>query len=124
MQNKILIIDDEGSDRKAMSVALSKAGYTEILVADSGEAGLQMAEAFNPDIIFIDVVLPETMDGFDVCRRIRGLKKINPKIIMITGHLDAINANKARSSGANEILEKTVSFDNLAKVIHDILQKK
>jgi len=117
MSKKILIIDDEGSDRKAMSLALNKAGYSEIMVADSADSGIQMAEAFSPDVILIDVVLHQEVDGFDVCVKIKEAESIKAKIIMVTGHLDAINVEKARKSGADEILEKRVTFDNLAETI-------
>ena len=116
MSKKILIIDDEGSDRKGISIALGKEGYSEIIVADTGDAGVQMAKSFSPDIILIDVVL-QGMDGFDVCRQIKEDGECQAKIIMITGHLDAVDAEKARKSSANEIIEKTVSFENISQVI-------
>jgi len=120
MSKKILIIDDEGSDRKAMSLALGKAGYTEIMVADSAESGLQLTEAFKPDIILVDVLLYQDVDGFDVCMEIKKTKGITAKIIMITGHLDAVNAEKARKSGADEIIEKSVTFENIAETINKV----
>ena len=119
MSKKILIIDDEGPDRKGMAVALGKAGYNEIFVADTGDAGIDMAKSFEPDIIFIDVVLRE-MNGFDICEKIKAIEGFNPKIIMITGHLDAINAQKARTSQADEIIEKTAGFMDIHKTIEDL----
>jgi len=103
-----------------MSLALGKAGYSEIIVADAPDAGIQMAETFKPDIVIIDVVLNQESDGFDVCSKVKGIKGINAKIIMITGHLDAINAEKARKSCADEIIEKTVTFENIAETINKL----
>ena len=121
MSKKILIIDDEGPDRKGMAIALGKEGYSEVLLADTGDAGVEMAKSFNPDVILIDVVLKD-MDGFDVCKRIKK-ESAGARIIMITGHLDAVNAEKARNSDADEIIEKTVGFVNIGKTIMDLDKK-
>lgn len=122
MSKKILIIDDEGPDRKGMAIALGKEGLSEVLLADTGDAGIEMAKSFQPDVILIDVVL-KNMDGFDVCRRIKE-QAVGAKIIMITGHLDAINAEKARNSEADEIIEKTAGFINIGQTILDLDKKK
>ena len=119
MSKKILIIDDEGPDRKGMAIALARDGYNEILVADTGEAGVEIAKSFMPDVILIDVVL-RSVDGFDVCKQIKAIEGMKAKIIMITGHLDAINAQKARTSGADEIIEKTVGFANISQTIEGL----
>ena len=118
---KILIIDDEERDRKAMIVTLKKAGYSNIDSADTGLHGIEKVESFGPDIIVIDVVLPD-MDGFDVCTQIRSQHKINPKIIMITGYMDKVNARKAVVSGADEIVEKEPGFSSVCKTIEKLLQ--
>jgi diguanylate cyclase len=119
MGKKVLIVDDDDQDRKGMAIALGKAGYEEILFAETAKEGFQKAMELKPDIVLIDVVL-QNVDGFDVCKQIRNEPGIHPKIIMITGHLDAINAQKARTSGANEIVEKTAGFKNIGKVIESL----
>ncbi|MFH1593597.1 MAG: response regulator [Candidatus Omnitrophota bacterium] len=117
---KILVIDDEEQDRKSMALVLEKQGYKEITCADTGEKGIEMALSIKPDVIVIDVVL-QNCDGFDVCKRIKDAKELSSKIIMITGHLDAIDANKARHSGADEIIEKIPGFENVGRTINNIL---
>jgi len=116
---KILIIDDEGPDRKGMAVALAREGYQEVIMADTAEAGIEMTKSFQPDVIFIDVVL-NGINGLDVCRQIRDLPDFKGKIIMITGHLDAVNAKHATSSGADEIIEKTIGFSNIGQTVRDV----
>jgi DNA-binding response OmpR family regulator len=113
---KILIIDDEWQDRKAMTLALKKEGYKHVETADTAERGIAMAKSFNPDIVVIDVVLSNA-DGFDVCKKFNRMKGLGAKIVMITGHLDAVNAEKARHSGADELLVKAPSFENIGKTI-------
>ncbi|MFH1359736.1 MAG: response regulator [Candidatus Omnitrophota bacterium] len=117
---KILIIDDNEQDQKAMTVALRKAGYGDIASAQNQQEGIQKTASLCPAIIFIDVVLG-SVDGFDVCRQIKSLNGCQAKIIMVTGHLDAVEASKAKASGADEIIEKTFGFANLSKTIESIL---
>jgi len=116
MGQKILIIDDDAQDRKAMTVVLEKAGYPDLLVAENAGQGLELARSQKPDVIVIDVVLDKHVDGFDLCLQLRREGE-KAKIIMVTGHLDAINAQKARASGADEIIEKTAGFNSLGKTI-------
>jgi len=115
---KLLIIDDNDQDRKGMTVALHKAGYREIMSAGTEAEGVALARTFLPDIVIVDCVLIRA-DGFDVCREIKSIKGLNSKIIVITGHLEAVDAAKARKSGADELLEKTVEFRN----IHETIQR-
>ena len=101
-----------------MAVALKKSGYTEILFAENGERGVETAKSFDPDIILIDVVL-QSVDGFDVCIEMREAD-INSKIIMVTGHLDAVNAKKAVKSGADEIIQKEAGYNNIHPTIQNL----
>lgn len=120
LNKKILIIDDEEADRKSISLALVKEGFEDVSSASNADEGLQAAQTLKPDIIVIDVVLPngKGLDGFDLCKQIKSIKGLDAtRIIMITGHLDAVNAEKARSSGADEIIEKIPGFKNISKTI-------
>ena len=119
---KILIIDDESSDRKAMAIALEKDGYHAFLFAETDQDGIEKARSFKPDVILIDVVL-RGVDGFDVCKTIRAIEVVQSKIVMITGHLDAIEVAKARTSGADEIIEKIPGFTNIGKTIASVIKK-
>jgi len=117
---KILIIDDEEPDRKSLTRVLEKAGYNNILCAETEKEGLETARSFKPDVILIDVVLKHGVDGFDVCKQIKSSNETKPTVIMITGHLDAIHADKARHSCADEIVEKIPGFKNLVSTIEKI----
>jgi DNA-binding response OmpR family regulator len=116
MNKKILIIDDEEHDRKGMSVTLQKAGYRDIEFAETGEEGIEKAQTFKPDIVLVDVVL-HSVDGIDVCREIKSIEGLTPKVIIVTGRLDAVNAAKARASGADELIEKEFGYENILKTI-------
>src|SRR3989338_7223495 len=89
MSKKILIVDDEPDVLKVVQYSLLKEGY-EIIMAENGKKALEMATLEMPDLILLDLMMPE-MDGLEVCRRFQAdenLKSI-PVILM--------TANKAKS---------------------------
>ena len=122
-KERILIIDDNQQDRKAMAVALKKSGYSDVSFAESGNEGIQVAASFRPDIVIIDVVLQEMDDGIDICKQIKSIEGLQAKVIIITGHLEAIDAPKARTSGADEIIEKKVGFANISQTIEALKER-
>ena len=80
MSNKILITDDDRSIAELMRLYLEKEGY-ECILAENGKKALQKFESESPDLIILDVMMPE-MDGWQVCREIRKIS--NVPIIMLT----------------------------------------
>ena len=102
MGNKILIIDDSEQDRKIMKRFLGKAGFEDVCMAATGEEGVQKNKDEVFDVVLIDTNLPG-IDGFEACRQIRGNHRPDkPKIIVMTGAIDAIDAVKARYERGNE----------------------
>ncbi|MCC7262200.1 MAG: sigma-54-dependent Fis family transcriptional regulator, partial [Candidatus Latescibacteria bacterium] len=67
--SRILVVDDTPANLKLICQALELAGY-QVMVASSGEVALQLAERFVPDLVLLDVTMPE-LDGFEVCRRLK-----------------------------------------------------
>ena len=116
MGQKVLVIDDDEQDRKGIALALKREGYEEVLLAANEMEGLELVKTFQPDAVIIDVILAQ-QDGFDVCRAIKNSSPAQTKVIIITGHLEAIRAAKARVSGADEILEKTAGFKDIHRTI-------
>ena len=120
MKRRVLIIDDNEQDRKAMLIALKKDGYHDIALAETGDQGIETAKTFKPEVVVIDVVLTTLDDGLDVCRKIKAIEGLETSVIIITGHLEAINAAKARTSGASEIIQKTEGFKNISQTIENL----
>ncbi|MFH1867416.1 MAG: response regulator [Candidatus Omnitrophota bacterium] len=120
MNKKILIIDDNEQDRKIMERFLKKAGYEDIITAETGEEGVGKAQSDSPDLAVIDTILPG-INGFEVCQQIRercGLEK--PKIIVMTGSVDAIDAVKAKKAGADDYCVKTSDCAPLLEAANNI----
>mgnify|MGYP005628926855 CR=1 FL=1 len=112
---KILIVEDVEMNRDLL-VQLLEDDY-ELVEATDGKQGLEMAAQERPDLILLDISLPE-MDGWEVTRRIRAdeaLKQI--PIIAVTAHAMAGDEEKAYAQGCNGYLSKPIDEDELwAKV--------
>ena len=116
MGKKILIIEDNVHDRDLMVRSFSEAGFDDIVSAKNGEEGVKMAEELKPDIVVLDTVLPG-MDGFETCKSIKDIEQGKIKIVMITGLIAAVDAIKARVSGADEYSVKTFNCLEMIEVV-------
>ena len=88
MSARILVVDDDPVLSELVSYILQSEGY-QTIVANNGEDGLRKFQSTNPDLVMLDVTMPE-LDGFEVCKRIRAISSV--PIIMLTaqGSEDAI----------------------------------
>ena len=121
MGKKILIIDDTATDYKIVQRYLNKAGYEDIVIAETGEDGVKKAESEKPDLVITDTNMPG-IDGFETCRQIREAgDKENPKIIVTTGAIDAVDAIKARKCGADDYCVKTSDFQQLLTAVKGLI---
>lgn len=118
---KILIIDDEKSIIDTLSSILEDEGYN-VSTASSGEKGLEMFSRHEPDIILLDVWMPD-MDGIETLRKIRERDE-DVSIIMISGHSNIDNAVNAIKLGAYDFLEKPLSLDKVLILIKRALEKQ
>jgi DNA-binding response OmpR family regulator len=117
MSKKLLIIDDNEQDRKIMERFLRKSGYQDIVTAETGEEGVEKSESEKPDLVIIDTMLPG-INGFQACEQIRQKRGPDtPKIIVMTGSVDAIDAVKARKSGADDYCVKTSDSSPLLEAV-------
>lgn len=123
MSKKILIVEDNEQDLKIIKRVLSRAGFKEIVTAETGEEGVEKARLEKPGLVVLDTVLPG-IDGFAACREIRKTQKPKTmKIIVTTGAVDAVDADKARSAGADDYVVKTSDFSYLLKAIKGLYGK-
>jgi two-component system, OmpR family, response regulator len=107
---RALIVEDELKMAKLLSQGLSEEGYTTD-VAPDGELAIKMASDGDYDVIVLDVMLPG-VDGFEVCRRLRGSGVRSPAL-MLTAR-DAVEDRAAGlDAGADDYLPKPFSFDEL-----------
>jgi DNA-binding NtrC family response regulator len=115
----VLVIDDDPLIRKTLSTYLSKKGL-EAVVAEEGEEGLQKYEEHNPDLVILDIRLPD-VDGLEVLGRIRE-KNPNATIIIMTAYDDMKTTIEAIKSGAFEYLVKPLDYVELDLTIDKAFQ--
>jgi len=116
MSKKILVVDDEELTTELAKTFLEKHGFQVIIAAD-GDVGLKMAEAENPDLILLDVMLP-TMDGFSVCKILKENEKFkDTPILMFTARGLSSDIERGEIVGADEYIVKPFSGKALVATI-------
>ncbi|NIN91839.1 response regulator [Candidatus Bathyarchaeota archaeon] len=108
---KILIIDDDFPVGYLIKINLEAEGY-EAILALSGEEGLEKAKASHPDLITLDVLMPE-MDGFEVLEALKKDEALNSIPVMMISVVNGIRRKRGMEMGAADYLLKPVDFDNL-----------
>lgn len=116
----ILVVDDEANMRFIVSSALRLAGY-DVLQADSGRAALRQAEAGSPELIVLDVMLPD-LDGFEVCRRLRSDRNDTP-VIFLTARDEPDDRLRGLTIGGDDYLTKPFSVEELVARVGIILRR-
>jgi DNA-binding response OmpR family regulator len=109
MSENILVVEDEPSLQETLVYSLKKEGYTVESVGD-GRAALEAARRLKPDVIVLDIMLPE-MDGFEVARILR--KEMTTSILMLTARDDEIDRVVGLEVGADDYLTKPFSMREL-----------
>lgn len=117
---KILIIDDDKSILRLLEFTLQRVGHTVETCID-GLEGLSHAEAHQPDLIVVDVMMPD-MNGYEFCRHARAKPVlVDTPIIMFSARFQSIDKQTALQSGATDYLSKTTSPNDLLKRIAELL---
>ena len=120
-KGRILIIDDEDAIRSTLKMIFEYEGY-EVLLAANAPAGLKIAESEDPDLIFLDIKMPQ-MDGMDVLRALK--EKDNPApVVMLSGHGNVKTAVEATKLGAYDFIEKPPESELLLLVARNALSQK
>ncbi|MCA9408709.1 MAG: response regulator [Candidatus Omnitrophica bacterium] len=122
MKEKILIIEDKLSDKEKIVSALLKGGYEDVSTAIDEEHALMLAKSIQPDIVFIDALLLGT-DAFDLCKKIKSRSVFLPKIVIMTDHLETIDAQRIRLSKVDELIDTSIGFDHICKALSNIPKK-
>jgi len=123
MSARILVVDDIMPNVKLLEAKL-KAEYYNVLSAYSGAEALEIVEAEKPDLILLDVMMPE-MDGFEVCRRI----KANPEtehipVVMVTALTETTDRVNGLEAGADDFLTKPLNDTALIARVRSLIRLK
>ena len=117
----VLVVDDDEVFSLLASETLQQAGYT-ALVAATGRAALEILAAQTPDLVLLDVELPDA-NGFDLCTSIRAASEgADIPIVMVTGHNDTESIERAFMVGATDFIHKPVLWQTLPQRVEFILR--
>jgi putative two-component system response regulator len=120
---KILVIDDELLNIKLLNTYLQAESY-QVLNAQSGAKGLEIAIQQTPDLILLDIMMQD-MDGYEVARKLKDQPLTQPiPIIMVTSLSDRDSRLKALQAGAEEFLTKPVDRTELWVRVRNLLRLK
>lgn len=121
MSKKVLIVDDEPNIVAALEFLLEKNGY-EVKVAVNGVDALEQLDAFRPDLVLLDVMVPR-MSGYEVCQRMRAEPRWQAiKIVMLSAKGREVEVSKGMSLGADLYVTKPFSSAELVATIHNLLR--
>ena len=116
---RIVLVDDDANLRHTLGYALRQEGF-EVFVAEDGERGLEAVHQSRPDVVLLDVMLPN-LDGFEVCRRIR--KESDVPILMLTARDTELDKVVGLELCADDYLAKPFSTRELVARVRALLRR-
>ena len=115
----ILVADDDAQIRDVLRIGLTKAGFG-VAEAKDGRAALEKAASLRPDLIILDIGMPE-LDGLEVCRTLRKTSQV--PILFLTAHADEIDRVVGLELGADDYVAKPFSPRELVARVRAILKR-
>jgi adenylate cyclase len=120
---RILIVDDNEPNRCLLATRLGAEGY-ETTEAENGERALAVVPEIGPDVVLLDVMMPK-IDGFEVCRRLKGDHTLRfVPIILVTARSDSNDVVTGLNAGADEYLTKPIDHAALVARVRSMLRIK
>ncbi len=118
---KILYIEDNDDNVYMLKMRLELLGDFEVLAAENGEKGCEMAATEQPDLILMDLEMP-VVDGWEATRRLKGSPTTRDiPIIALSAHALAGEREKALAAGCNEFDTKPIELDRLVATVRRVL---
>ena len=116
---KILVCDDDASLLQALTISLTARGY-EVVVARTGEEGLDRAAHRHPDVVLLDLGLPG-IDGVEVVRGIRGWSTV--PIVVLSARHQSVSKVEALDAGADDYVTKPFGMDELLARLRAVVRR-
>ena len=122
MAHRVLIAEDEPNIVTSLEFLLGRAGH-DAAIARTGSEALDLAERLRPDLILLDVMLPG-VDGFEVCRRIRGNAATrDARVLMLTARGRQSEIDKGLAAGAHAYMTKPFATKELLETVAGLLDR-
>lgn len=118
---KILLVDDEQDILEILSYNLQKEGY-EVHTANNGNEGIELAKSIVPDLILLDVMMPEK-DGIETCQEMRQIKELQKTLIVfLSARSEEFSQLAGYSAGGNDYIVKVIKPKVLISKVNALLQ--
>jgi DNA-binding response OmpR family regulator len=118
---RVLIVEDQADIRKLIRMTLEFEPY-EIHEAADGVAGLRLANAIQPDLILLDVMMPGELDGLQVCAKVRANPALQgTRVVLLTARGQIRDRDAGQQAGADEYLIKPFSPLQLIETIERLM---
>tara|TARA_R110001592_G_scaffold347686_1_gene641344 strand:- start:852 stop:1523 length:672 start_codon:yes stop_codon:yes gene_type:complete len=123
MMEKILLVDDEQDILEFIGYNLSKEGY-EVITSTNGKEAIQLAQKEEPDLIILDVMMPE-MDGIEACLELRNIEKLKDTLIVfLSARGEDYSQVAGFDAGADDYISKPIKPRLLVSRVKAILRRK
>jgi CheY-like chemotaxis protein len=122
MKNKVLLVDDDESNRDMLSRRLERRGY-EVFTAVDGKDALERAAALGPSLILMDLTLP-VLDGLAATRQLRSTPLLRDvPVIALSAHTTSEHRDQAREAGCDDYDTKPIDFERLEGKMETLLKR-
>ncbi len=123
MAGRILVVDDIATNRMILRAKLASS-YYDVVQAESGVEALEKTHIFQPDLILLDIVMPD-MNGFEVCRKLKGdPKTAHIPVVMVTALIEPGDRLRGLECGADDFLSKPINDLALLSRVRNLLRAK
>jgi len=123
MEKKLLIVDDEAHIRMLIEQTLEELEDEGVnfLMAENGEQALELIQSENPQLVFLDVMMPK-MNGMEVCRRVKKELSIDVYIVLLTAKGQELDRLKGQEVGADLYMTKPFDPEIILAKARDVLE--
>ena len=121
MDKKILICDDAASMRMMLKDIMKRIGYSEVYEAENGKKAIEKYIEFKPDLVFMDITMPE-MDGIEALKKIIAHDK-NATVIMCAAIGQSPLAVETMKNGAKDVIFKPYNIERVKEIINKVFEK-
>lgn len=121
-KRKVLLVDDDTELLELMNKVIEDDGRFEVRIATNGFDAGMMVKEYRPDVIVLDVMLPD-INGKEVCQRVRSDSSLDSvRIICISGMIEQDKVAGLRAAGADDFMQKPFTVDRLIERVCDLLE--
>jgi two-component system KDP operon response regulator KdpE len=119
-KEKLLVVDDQPRVLRLVRQVLGAVGY-DVIAASDGESAIEMVALEQPDLVLLDILLPDSPDGYEICRRLREFSDV--PVIMLTAKAQESDMLRGFDVGADDYLTKPFSAKELVARVKAVLRR-